>query len=998
MNLIGQTMIQRRPAVAFVIGLLTAVNVSGQDLVPGAIGPPPPEPAGATAEVERVIVTGSNIPTAEEVGPNPVDTYRPEDIQKLGVRTPTDLTEKLPAITGFAVNENIANGGDGRTEVNLRGLFPKETLVLLDGKRLAPVGFAMGASVDLNLIPFALVDHIDILKDGASAIYGSDAIGGVFNIFLKHKFRGLELEASYGNTNLGASNDAAEREGHLLAGVGDDKTDIVVFAEFYDRAAIFSRDRDISSNANLDSFGGADTRSGNFAGRVGRFVLRPGLTTPTPHSAPNAATSPEYVRLSSIPIEDRLFNFAALTSAISPADRQYLYGSFNRELCDKYLEVFTDFKFVRTFFDATLAPVPFAPDPFKQADRVTAVSPGGISVPLSNPFNPFTVPDAFLPDGTPVTTGVRYRELAAGARTFKTTTNDYLFDAGLRGTLGEFGDYFKTWNYEVGFRYNANDHGSLASGIVSKPGLREALLDTNPATAFNPFGRNVNTAAALSRVLINLHDRGVATLTDESAALNGDLFKLPAGPLSFALGSEHRKETVNEHPDSLNTTFSTIGAVDLEATRGTRDVWSYFGELRIPITSPSWKFPGAYSLEFQVAERFEFYSDTNTAERPKFSVRYQPFDSSLTLRASYTEAFHAPNLSDLSPSAAEGFSDVFDPAHVDPDTQKPPEEVFPRTLQGGQPNLRPEVAYGWNYGLVWTPKFLHGLTLSVDYYHIDLRDRTNFIEPQFIVSQNYATRTGLLPNGSPIGGRFADLIVRDPVTGEIILIRDLIQNISRTITEGIDYEAVYAFDTSILGRGNLGIFTFTLNGNYLSRYVAAINIGDHEREYAGQDTFFGGYLLHNRLYVSAFYDLGGLDTGVTVHYFGQGSEAAAFPATFGLPPRKIREWTTVDTIISYTFNLATPVGENQVAGYAKDGGKSVSTKDGDNKNVLPRSTAAYSQCGWRAWLNGTTITAGMNNVLDRSPPFGAGVFENGYDESTFDIKGRFWYVSLKKKF
>jgi iron complex outermembrane recepter protein len=115
--------------------------------------------AGDVAEAERVIVTGSNIPTAEEVGPNPVDTYRSEDIEKLGVRTPTDLIEKLPAITGFAVNENIANGGDGRTEVNLRGLFPKETLVLVDGKRVAPVGFAMGASVDLSLIPFPLVEN-----------------------------------------------------------------------------------------------------------------------------------------------------------------------------------------------------------------------------------------------------------------------------------------------------------------------------------------------------------------------------------------------------------------------------------------------------------------------------------------------------------------------------------------------------------------------------------------------------------------------------------------------------------------------------------------------------------------------------------------------------------------------------------------------------------------------------------------------------------------------
>src|SRR5439155_2246146 len=193
--------------------------------------------------------------------------------------------------------------------------------------------------------------------------------------------------------------------------------------------------------------------------------------------------------------------------------------------------------------------------------------------------------------------------------TFKTTTDDYLFDAGLRGALGEFGDYFKTWNYEIGFRYNSNDHGSLASGIVSKPGLREALLDTNPATAFNPFGRNVNTAAAVNRVLITLHESGVATLTDEAASFNGDIIKLPPGPISFALGSEHRKETVKDIPDSLNTRFSTIGAVDLEATRASRDVWAYYGEVRIPVTSPSWNFPGAYSLEFQVAERVEYFSD-----------------------------------------------------------------------------------------------------------------------------------------------------------------------------------------------------------------------------------------------------------------------------------------------------------------------------------------------------------------------------------------------------
>src|SRR5437773_7083486 len=238
--------------------------------------------------VEEVIVTGSNIPTSEEVGPNPVDTYRKDDITRLGVRSATDLIQKLPAASGAAINENNVNGGDGRVEINLRGILAKETLVLQDVRRLAPVGFA-GDTVDLNTIPLGLIDHIDVLKDGASAIYGADAVGGVFMVGVVHKFRGLELYASYGNTNLGSANDMGEERGYLLAGTGDDKTDIVVYAEFYNRAAIYSRDVDLSSDADFTRFGGQDARSGEFAGHVGpppflvpsgapdSFVYRPNL-------------------------------------------------------------------------------------------------------------------------------------------------------------------------------------------------------------------------------------------------------------------------------------------------------------------------------------------------------------------------------------------------------------------------------------------------------------------------------------------------------------------------------------------------------------------------------------------------------------------------------------------------------------------------------------------------------------------------------------------------
>src|SRR5437588_4005331 len=383
-SLIQQSVNQRTFAAAFSVSLLIVANVSAQDVVPAAaaIASPPPEQvgAGATAEVERIIVTGSNIPTAEETGPNPVDTYRTEDIQKLRVHNATDLLTKLPQEMGSTVNQNIANGGDGSVIPNLRGLLPKETLVLIDGKRAAIIGGGGGAGpgtagVDINLIPFPMIDHIDILKDGASAIYGSDAVAGVINIFLKHKFRGLEIGGSIGNTNLGSSNDARELETWMIAGTGDDKTDIVIIADAYDRAAIYSRDRDISSNANAVAWGGFDNRSSNEPGHVGGYIgfrLIPKLffsaNSPPPHSAPNVETSPFYIRPNNPAFNDGngfcngtlqgldgnfvLYNFAALTPAIPAADRQSFYGSFTRDICDKYLTLFADFKYTRSFFDA----------------------------------------------------------------------------------------------------------------------------------------------------------------------------------------------------------------------------------------------------------------------------------------------------------------------------------------------------------------------------------------------------------------------------------------------------------------------------------------------------------------------------------------------------------------------------------------------------------------------------------------------------------------------
>jgi iron complex outermembrane receptor protein len=1016
-------------AVNFVIG----AGTSAQN--------PPSLPEAGTAEVERVVVTGSNIPTAEETGPRPVDTYRPTDIEKLGIRNSTDLLTKLPQELGSSLNQNIANGGDGTVVPNLRGLLPKETLVLIDGKRAAiggggGVGPGTGgggtsgtAGVDINLIPFPMIDHIDILKDGASAVYGTDAIAGVINIFLKHKFRGFELGGSWGNTSLGASNDAREAEAWMIAGTGDDKTDIVISADFYDRAALFSRDRDISSNANYAAWGGFDNRSNNFPGRIGRFhgfrLIRSlffSRNSPPPHSAPNVETSPFYIERISLSRavggNYHAYNFAALTPSIPAADRQSYYGSFTREICDKYLEVFADFKYTRSFWDSALANTPFDPDPFKRPDG-SPFSPIGISVPIQNAFNPFTVPDATLMFNgvpVPVTTGVRFRALNdQGARSLKLTYHDALFDAGLRGELGGFGDYFKNWRWELGFRYSRNEQQSLGENLVSRSGLREALLDTNPATAFNPFlgffGRN--SPAAISRVYVTLHNSGTFELPLGYLHLDGDLFNLPAGPVSFALGLEYRGERWRNDPSSEQTSFNTIGATDFEASQVNRDVWGTYQEVRIPVTSPTWKFWGAYSLEFDIAEREEWYSQNTSAtsvvprkhsqfdaQKPKFSVRWQPLDpkwiGALTLRGTYSEGFHAPTLPDLTPAGTEDFEFIRDPKGLTP------EEESVRVIDAGNPLLKPEVAYEWSYGAVYSAKWIQGLTLSADFWHIDMRSIASEIDAQFIVEHEKA---------------FPGDVIRDPKTGAITTVIHPNINLTGAIVEGVDYEAIYILESSIFGHGDFGRFTFTLNGTYLSRFE--FQPTPESKRFGLSGAFvstpsFSGSLPHTRAYVSAFYDgptntwLAGFDIGATVHYTGQyeddnilltGSTIPQQPRNGPFPPgpRKVREWTTLNLIGSYTFNLPAPTA-GAVPGYAKDGGHNVKMHDGKEKNVLPISTAEYNPCGWRAWLNGTTFTVGVQNVFDSDPPFVAGAHENGYDESLADIKGRFCYIQVKKKF
>ena len=365
---------------------------------------------------------------------------------------------------------------------------------------------------------------------------------------------------------------------------------------------------------------------------------------------------------------------------------------------------------------------------------------------------------------------------------------------------------------------------------------------------------------------------------------------------------------------------------------------------------------------------------------------------------------------EMTPAGTQSFVSVTDP--FSRLTSNQVEE-----LDTGNPLLQPEVAYEWSYGIVYSPKWLKGLTVSADWWHIDLRSVILYVVgAQFIIESN--------PPPAPPAVQNGPLVFRAPsgipgVVGPITLVINPNPNLTGAIFEGLDYEATYILESSIFGHGDWGRLTTTVNGTWLSRIEFQILANTKRFGLAGL-FIIGNAFPWNRANFSLYYDgppdtwMQGLDAGAVVHWIGQYNDdnvaltqSPKFnmprtggpnnPAPYPFRARKIAAWTTLDLIAS-TRSTCRHLPPAPVPGFAKDGGKNVKGKDSKEKNVVPVSTAEYNPCGWRAWLNNTTISLGIQNVLDQDPPFAAGSFENGYDESLATIKGRFWYVQVKKRF
>src|SRR5437773_3252653 len=633
--------------------LIFAINAFAQQ--------PPPASEGGVAEVERVIVTGSAIPTAEEVGPNPVFIINRDLINKSGGGSTTEqLLQRQPVMNGATIpvqnNATSQAGPAGTAALALRGLDPGASLVLIDHRRVAPFPGSANSGygfVDLTTIPITAVQSIDILKDGASTTYGSDAVAGVVNFNLYKDYRGVQVTLGYGNT---LDKDAAEYRGDILFGVGDDKTSITGDMFYYKHHDMFNRDR---GNSLAPPFSSSNAVPWNLQLQT-EAVLHPFDVNGNPEPAP--VLPPDVIGLDKffgtppdnanglVPAADYIFhhspprapfsilpgfNFNVYAGSYPKQERWGGYTAFEHKICDDQLRIFGDFYYVDAKTHDELAPI--ATGNFE--------TPGQISL---------YVPPREAFSGTPPFGGPSYAEVGAPAGAFNPfnpfeqiisgTSRARFFDFGNRlidneniaerFTVGVKGDklFNGTWGYDAAFMYSQIEQIARFQSVNV---LRfERILNANDSlfnptsadfigqtTPYNPFGDTQHVSIPTNAPLLNfatLNTRDL--LTSKLATLDAniyttDLFDLPAGGVGLAFGGVFSRESYRVDPDDQNRLGENAGVGMEEVVKAGRKSWGIYAETLIPVFSPKFNIPGFYSLEFSAGARYSEWlnNDTNAA-------------------------------------------------------------------------------------------------------------------------------------------------------------------------------------------------------------------------------------------------------------------------------------------------------------------------------------------------------------------------------------------------
>ena len=973
-------------------------------------------PAPATAEAERVIVTGSNIPTAEEVGPNPVDTYNRDSINKSGELTTEQFLLSLPVVNANVVpisnNENGSNTAVGAATVALHGFDARATLILLDGRRVAPYptgnnpGLVNVMFVDLNSIPQAAIESIEILKDGASTTYGADAVAGVVNIKMRHRYDGAESRVEYGNT---LDKDSGLFDASAVFGVGKGDTNITGVLNYYHRNSIANRDRGFSANPPFLSSNNSPYNlqlSSDVAGAAGGQNLNPGGTefSSAPDLTNGLAPANTYLYLADRRVRAAGglrpgFNFNQFSLSFPESERYGVWLSADHKVFGDQLVVYADgfYQNVKTHNElaapatgsfqtlgqTTLAIPPQSPiAPGAEPPNTPTHAETGVPADAFNPFNPFQ---------QIISGGTRARLQEFGNRLFDNETDAWLSTIGIKGDKLFDG----TWGYDAAFRYSQLKN-TVTGTQVSASRFNRVLNQADPifdpassqfigtTTAFNPFGDFrapiPSNQATIDFARVHPTDIDTSKLATLDATMyTTALFNLPAGGVGLAFGGQFRRESLKENPDALNVEGDIVGNSPVPPATGGRKAYAFYAETRIPIFSPTYKIPGFYSLEFVAGGRFEEFlnNDTNVLV-PKVGMRWQPFDEQLTLRATWGEGFREPSLEELFGSPLSTLEPSHDPKNggvFEPETN---------TLISSNPGLQPEDSRSFSGGFVYTRKYVPGLNLSVDFWDIE---RTGVVTAPLDDQVLQRELTGTLLPGEAVERDIGGNITR-------ILIRN--QNIGNQEARGFDFGLQYQRPTP------WGTFTSLTQVTYLDEFIFQGFIfrefGPDNGNLAGRTTDpgtsnEGWYKWKGNSQLDWTWK--GFDLVAIVRYNDGFHEF-----TPNLHQHWVHQTFFFDVQASYDFTALLPVEEQPVPGYSKGGKEVVRGKDGNPLETASAQTSNYARSVLDHLLRGTIITIGCNDVFGQDPPkaFGEGGNAVGYPGFTYDATGRFVYARLTKKF
>ncbi len=679
---------------------------------------------GAWAQDQRVEITGSMLRKTDAETALPVTVIQAEELKKLGIVTAEQALSRIAANqSNFGVSQGVGATTGGKAEADLRGLSgpqgtnSNKTLVLLNGRRIANHAFD-SAAVDLYAIPIAAISRIEVLRDGASAIYGTDAIGGVINFILKTDYTGLEISAETQQPQRSGGGDTNRVT--LSGGFGNlstEKFNVVGSLDFRKQDVLLASERDFSKSGVIRGAVVAGTSGTSFPGDLNGFEpTLPGCAPPG--SIPNpAGTSCRY-------------DFSRDVDAI-PENEQttaLLRGSY-------------------AFTPETIASLEYLYARNKSTQQVAAV-PTSMNIPQTSPFFPVGVPPGSItpvadprnPLGPTVPGGVaNWRMVPGGKRVSGSDTTTERVMAELQGSITG------GWDYKTALGYSNNKSDATAvSGYLNEDIISAGVFDG----LINPFGAQTAAGQAL---IDSAQPGGAVTLTGKSEMtfadfrVSKDLYQMPAGMLSGAFGVEVRNEKASFVATDITAALPSLGIDPTSDTSGKRDVWAVFAEVGIPVMK---------GLDFTVAARYDNYSDFGSTFNPKFGLRFQPIREVL-VRGSYNKGFRAPTLYELyQPRSLTFTTDNYDDPLLCPGGVAAPgasagvvcgQQVLQRNSGPagvGLPvdTLKPEKSDTYTLGLVFEP--MPNLAFGVDYWNIKIKEQISGLQEQAIFGDpaKYAAR------------------------------------------------------------------------------------------------------------------------------------------------------------------------------------------------------------------------------------------------------------------